>query len=79
MAGPNLLGVVGRRVGGDPAFGYSPALEQARRAGEVWDAARLIRFLDDPEEMYPGVWMGGNGLRAEADRRAVAAFLQAAR
>jgi cytochrome c2 len=79
MAGPNLHGVAGRRVAGDAGFGYSPVLEQAARDGHAWDGARLTRFLEDPEEMYPGLWMGGNGLRAEADRRAVVEFLQAVR
>ena len=75
-AGPNLAGVAARRVGGDPAFDYSPVLEAAREAGRVWDAALLERFLADPEEMFPGLWMGNNGLRAAEDRAAVAAFLQ---
>ena len=77
--GPNLRGVVGRRVGGDPGFDYSPVLEQAGRGGDVWDPARLVRFLEDPEGMYPGLWMGGNGLRAEAERDAVARFLESQR
>jgi cytochrome c len=78
-AGPNLVGLIGRPVGGDPAFGYSPVLEAARQAGEIWDAAKLERFLGDPEEMYPGLWMGGNGLRLASERAAVTAFLQASR
>lgn len=78
-AGPNLRGVVGRRVGGDPGFDYSPVLERAGRNGDTWDLERLVRFLEDPEEMYPGVWMGGNGLRAEAERGAVARFLEGRR
>jgi cytochrome c2 len=79
QAGPNLHGVVGRRVGGAPGFGYSPVLEAARDAGESWDRDRLLRFLADPEEMYPGVWMGANGLRRAADREAVATYLQSVR
>ena len=75
-AGPNLRGVVGRRVGGDPGFDYSPVLEQAGRGGDRWDLERLVRFLENPEEMYPGLWMGTNGLRAEAERDAVARFLE---
>lgn len=74
--GPNLAGVLGRRVGGDPAFGYSPALEQA---GRSWDRALLLRFLADPEEVFPGTWMGANNLPEAADRAAVADFLQSAR
>ncbi len=76
MAGPNLHGVLGRRVGGAPGFDYSPVLEQAGRDGDHWNAERLLRFLEDPEEMYPGLWMGANGLRAEAERRAVVEYLE---
>ena len=79
MAGPNLRGVVGRRVGGGPGFDYSPVLEQAGRSGDRWDLERLVRFLEDPEGMYPGLWMGNNGLRAEAERDAVARFLEGQR
>ena len=76
MAGPNLDGVVGRRVGSAPGFDYSPVLEQAGRDGDAWDAERLLGFLADPEGMYPGVWMGANGLHDEAERRAVVDWLQ---
>jgi cytochrome c len=80
MAGPNLHGVMARRVAGDPAFDYSPVLEAAREQGDAWDAARLMRFLADPEEMYPdpGLWMGANGVRDEAARRAVVECLRGA-
>ena len=78
-AGPNLAGVVGRRVGGDPRFDYSPVLEGARQEGRVWDEALLEQFLADPEEMYPGLWMGNNALRSAVDRAAVAAFLRTAK
>ena len=74
-AGPNLRGVVGRRVGGDPGFDYSPVLEQAGRAGDSWDFERLVRFLEDPGEMCPRLWMGGNSLGAEAERVAVVRLL----
>jgi cytochrome c len=32
-------------------------------------------LLADPEAMFPGLWMGANGLRDAGDRAAVAAFL----
>jgi cytochrome c len=78
-AGPNLAGLIGRRVGGDPDFDYSPTLRVARADGQVWDVAMLQRFLADPEEMFPGLWMGANGLREETDRAAVTGYLQSAR
>ncbi len=75
--GPHLGGVVGRRVGGDPGFDYSPVLQAANEAGQRWDVAMLERFLADPEAMYPGLWMGANGVREAGDRAAVARYLAA--
>ena len=76
--GPNLAGLLGSAVGADPRFDYSPALRAARTAGDTWDVARLDRFLEDPEEMYPGLWMGGNVPRRAADRAAILRHLEAA-
>lgn len=73
--GPHLAGVIGRPIGGDAGFAYSEVLQAARAEGLRWDGARLRAFLADPEEMFPGIWMGANGLRSAADRDAVAAFL----
>jgi cytochrome c len=68
--------VIGRRVGGDPEFDYSPALQEAQASGRAWDRAMLLRFLADPEEMFPGLWMGSNGLRDAAEREAIAGFVE---
>lgn len=73
--GPNLTGLPGRQVGGDREFGYSPALETARAGGQTWDRERLELFLADPDAMFPGLWMGENGVRDAAERAAVARFL----
>jgi cytochrome c len=79
MAGPNLAGLIGRRVAGDATFGYSPVLRRAGQAGQRWDAARLDQFLADPEEMFPGLWMGGNGIANAAERAAAVRFMAGAR
>ncbi|MDQ8728793.1 hypothetical protein [Bradyrhizobium sp. LHD-71] len=75
LPGPNLAGLLGRKVGGDPAFDYSPALRAARDQGIVWDTMRLETFLADPAEMFPGLWMATRGLDEAADRRALVQFL----
>src|SRR4051794_31980267 len=54
LPGPNLAGLMGRKVGGDTAFDYSPVLRKAREEGLRWDARRLDAFLADPAEMFPG-------------------------
>jgi cytochrome c len=74
LPGPNLAGLVGRGVAGDSAFDYSPALEAARGRA-AWNTATLDRFLADPEAMFPGLWMGENGVRDAAERAAVVRFL----
>lgn len=52
--GPSLDGVVGRRVGGQTAFNYSPALAGRH---ERWSKQRLRSFIRDAEALYPGVAM----------------------
>jgi cytochrome c len=75
LPGPNLAGLLGRKVGNGPGFDYSPALQKARDDGLVWDEARLERFLADPEETFPGLWMSMRGIEDAADRRALVRFL----
>jgi len=66
--GPQLAGLIGRPVAGDPAFDYSPALRSARDKGDVWTRERLEDFLTDPEAMYPGQWMGSPPIRDARQR-----------
>lgn len=75
MPGPNLAGLIGRKVAGDPAFDYSPVLRQARDAGRVWTPEALETFLADPESMFPAMWMSAQGIRDAADRKALARFI----
>jgi cytochrome c len=75
LPGPNLAGVAGRAVGGDPAFDYSPVLRKAHDDGLRWDAARLETFLADPAEMFPGLWMSMRGVEDAAERAALVHFL----
>lgn len=67
--GPQLVGVIGRPVAGDPAFDYSPALRAARDKGDIWTRERLDLFFGDTEAMYPGGWMGSPPIR-DAKQRA---------
>ena len=73
--GPNLAGLAGRVVAGDPRFDYSPALREGRAEGRAWDASALRDFLRDPDAAFPGTWMSETGLRGEDDITALAAFL----
>ena len=75
MAGPNLAGLIGRRVAGDDQFDYSPVLRQARQEGRVWSADTLETFIADPEAVFPGTWMSRVPIATAADRKALVAFL----
>ena len=76
LPGPNLSGVVGRPIGGDAAFDYSPVLRKARDEGLRWDAKRLETFLADPAAMFPGLWMSMRGIENAAERQALVKFLE---
>lgn len=75
LPGPNLAGVVGRAIGGDAAFDYSPVLRKARDDGLRWDGPRLQSFLADPAAMFPGLWMSMRGIEDAAERQALVRFL----
>jgi len=72
LVGPNLHGVFERRIGTRPGYTYS---EAARSAGWRWDPARLDLWLQDPRGFLPGTKMAFPGVKAEADRRDVIAYL----
>ncbi len=75
LPGPNLAGLIGRKIGGDAAFDYSPVLRKARDEGMHWDAQRLDGFLADPAEMFPGLWMAMRGIEDTAERQLLVRFL----
>jgi cytochrome c len=75
LPGPNLAGLIGRKIGGDTAFDYSPALRKARDEGLRWDTRRLDGFLADPAEMFPGLWMSMRGIENASERQSLVRFL----
>ncbi|HET8648549.1 MAG TPA: PQQ-dependent sugar dehydrogenase [Gemmatimonadales bacterium] len=70
--GPELLGVVGRRVASSPGYEYSPAM---RHYGGVWTPARLNRFLANPEAEVPGTAMDFPGVPDSAKRAEIIRYL----
>lgn len=49
--GPNLFGVIGRKVGSAEGFTYSDAMTAIGAKGVVWDEAMLAEYVADP-----GAW-----------------------
>ncbi|MEJ0061285.1 MAG: cytochrome c family protein [Terricaulis sp.] len=70
--GPNLHGVFGREVGSVEGFSYSQAVQDA---DFTWDADRLDHWLANPRTFLPGNRMAFIGIRDEAQRRDLIAYL----
>ena len=47
--GPNLYGVVGRKVGGVEGFKYKDSIIAVGESGLVWDEAELAAYMTDPK------------------------------
>jgi glucose/arabinose dehydrogenase/cytochrome c2 len=71
--GPHLVGVMGRRPGSVPDYGFSPELASF---GNVWTEENLMRFLLDPAEFAPGTKMPAIEI-SKAEAVAVTEFLGA--
>jgi cytochrome c len=73
--GPDLRGVVSRRIGSLESFRYSRAF---RDRSDTWTLAALDRYLEDPEWFAPGTRMKDAGLADPDERRDVIAWLACA-
>lgn len=71
--GPSLAGVIGRQAGGAEGYKYSDAMTGS---GITWDTASLGQYLEAPKKFMPGTKMTFAGLKAQADRDNVIAYLQ---
>jgi cytochrome c len=72
--GPNLHGIIGRKAGSLPGYGYSSAMKEA---GFVWDVDKLDRFIANPDAVVSGNSMKPfSGLASAGDRAKIVAFLQ---
>lgn len=70
--GPNLGGVVGRRVAAFEDFGYSEAMTNY---GGRWTKDRLDSFLLNPKATVPGTSMEFTGILDSAQRQAIIKYL----
>jgi cytochrome c len=72
--GPGLWGVVNRPIGSHEGFSYSAAL--AEKGDKVWDYEQLNQFLLNPKGYAPGTKMSFAGIRKDAERADVIAYLR---
>jgi cytochrome c len=70
--GPSLKGVIGRKIGGDMAFGgYTDVLSSAK---DKWTTDNLNTFLIDPNKDKPGTNMPIS-VKNDAERADIIAYL----
>ena len=72
MVGPSLFGVLGREAGQIPGFHYSRANKDS---GLTWDAETLDRYLTSPRTVVPNTTMTYAGLKDDAKRADLIAYL----
>ena len=73
--GPRHCGLLGRRAGTVPGFGYSPAMKKSKL---TWDEKTLDRFLTKPLKVVPGTAMTYDGVPDVKDRADLIAYLRKA-
>lgn len=75
LTGPNLHGLFGSQAGTRPGFAYSDAL---KTSGWTWDAARLDRWIADPQAALAGNKMVFVGVKDAGQRADLIAYLKVA-
>jgi cytochrome c len=70
--GPVLNGVVGRKAGSDPNFNYSSANKES---GITWTEEELNKYLESPQTVVPHTKMMFPGIKDEAKRKDIIAYL----
>ena len=73
--GPILHGVFGRRAGTAADFKYSDAMVDAGAKGLEWTEDTVAKYLENPKSYVLGNKMAFPGLKDEADRKDIIAYL----
>lgn len=71
--GPNLWGVYGAKSAAKEGYAYSKAI---KAANITWDETTMDGYLKKPAEFMPGNKMAFIGLKKQADRDAIQAYLK---
>ena len=74
--GPNLAGIVGKAMGAQDGFAYSKGLVAVASEKGPWSYENLNAFLLKPKAFIPGTKMSFAGVKKEADRANLMAYLK---
>ncbi|MGX6646681.1 c-type cytochrome [Maricaulaceae bacterium MS644] len=74
--GPHLWGVIGREVAEVDGFNYSQAMREYAQGGTEWMYQNMNDYLASPRNYVPGTAMSFAGLRDQADRINIIAYMR---
>jgi cytochrome c2 len=74
--GPNLWSVVNRPIAAHEGYKYNDAMHSFAETAKTWTFDNLNTFLHDPKGTVPGTKMAFPGLKADAERANVIAYLR---
>jgi len=75
--GPNLNGIIGRRVGSKEKYFYTRSFRKAADEGLIWTEESLDDFLARPKELYPGNRMRYDPVEDPDKRARIIKYLKA--
>ncbi len=73
--GPSLNGIFGKPAGTTEGFKFSKAMKES---GITWDEETIAAYLENPKKYIKGNRMAFPGLKKEADRANIIAYLKEA-
>ncbi len=77
--GPNMWGIVGRRMGAIEGFRYSAGIKAEGEKGTVWAEENLRAYVENPRAVLPQGNMPYAGLRNEQQRNDLIDYLKTLR
>lgn len=72
--GPNLYGILGKRMARVDGFLYSSAMKS--RSEDTWDYKNIFSWLNSPKKFIPGNRMAFGGVSSNKDIADLVAFLR---
>ena len=75
--GPNLNGIIGRRVGSKEKYFYTASFRKAAEEGKIWTEQALDDFMARPQELYPGNRMRYDPVDDPGKRERIIKYLKA--
>jgi cytochrome c len=78
LVGPELNGIVGRKVASVEGYPYSAGMKKLGEAGDTWTEENLDKWIADPKAMIPDspMALAFQGIPDAAERANIIAYLK---